>query len=152
MNTVDVAVDDGVEGDGDALAEAAGRALDAAGLTGVELSILLTDDSHVQALNARWRGKDEPTDVLSFPQGEGGVLGDLVLSVDTAARQAAAAGHALDVELRVLLIHGLCHLLGHDHHDDDEAARMATEELRLLAALGVPAGARGLVARSGRAD
>src|SRR5688572_20745444 len=93
------------------------------GLDDVELSVLLTDDVGIRALNAQWRQKDEATDVLSFPQldpseigGEtSGALGDLVVSVETAAAQAAEHGHDLSTELRVLLAHGLAHLVGHDH-------------------------------------
>lgn len=121
---------------------------------GSELSLVLCGDATIQPLNAQWRGKDAPTDVLSFPMQEGDdllqddpVLGDLVISVETAARQAAERGHSLEQELLVLLVHGLLHLLGHDHEDEEnpaQAERMRDEELRLLALMG---GGRGLVAR-----
>ena len=111
-----------------------------------ELSVLLCDDVYIQPLNAQWRDKDEPTDVLSFPQNDPVVLGDVVISVQTAARQADQAGHPLVDEIRVLLAHGLLHLLGHDHHDPDEAQQMRDEEVRLLAGLGVD-GAASLVGR-----
>ena len=122
-----------------------------------ELSLVLSDDAFIQRLNRQHRGKDAPTDVLSFPmrEGEGAdeedpVLGDLVISVDTAARQAAELGHSLEAELRVLLVHGFLHLLGYDHeHDEDEAEEMRGAEGRLLAVLGA-AGA-GLIARAGPA-
>jgi probable rRNA maturation factor len=121
----------------------------------VEVSILLTDDAAIRALNAQWRQKDEPTDVLSFPQAEPdddgvvtGLLGDLVVSVDTAVAQAAEQGHDLHTELRVLLAHGLAHLLGHDHHDPDETAAMTAVERRLLGAFGATTG---LVERAGDA-
>jgi len=111
------------------------------GLQGVELSIVLCDDAAIHALNKQWRGKDEPTDVLSFPQIEagavpvpGGVLGDVVISLETAARQADRLGHSLEVEVRRLLVHGALHLLGHDHvHGGRQAAKMKREEERLLA-------------------
>lgn len=119
-------------------------------LTDAELSVVLTDDPHIQALNAQWRSKDAPTDVLSFPQQEGdvsgGLLGDVVISISTAARQAEDAGHALHAELRVLLVHGLCHLLGYDHIEAGDRDLMRAEEARLLQALA--AGARGLVERA----
>lgn len=116
------------------------------GLDPVVLSVVLCTDAFIQPLNADWRGKDAPTDVLSFSQreGEGGreddpVLGDLVISLDTARRQAEELGHAALDELRVLLVHGLLHLLGHDHElGEAEAEAMEAEEIALLAALGEP--------------
>jgi probable rRNA maturation factor len=120
--------------------------LDATGKADRELSIVLTDDPGIRTLNLRWRGLDCPTDVLSFPMDEGepvpgpeagaleaGPLGDIVLSLDTARAQAPEHGYRLDEELTFLLIHGLCHLLGHDHAEPTQAARMRGEEDRLLA-------------------
>lgn len=115
-----------------------------------ELSILLCDDDTIRPLNLEWRDKDAATDVLSFPQEEPDapgrfalppmVLGDIVISTETAARQATEHGHDLPTEVRVLLAHGLLHLVGHDHEDDPEgAAAMMAEERRLLAALGLDA-------------
>jgi probable rRNA maturation factor len=101
----------------------------------VELSFI--DDARMRRLNRDWRGKDAPTDVLSFSYGElgDGTLpaaedpeGEILISVETAARQAAAAGHSLAEEVSVLVIHGLCHILGMDHEDDSEAAAMAAVE------------------------
>lgn len=85
-----------------------------------ELSLVLTGDGPVRALNARYRGKDEATDVLSFP-GDGGEagLGDIVVSVETAARNARALGRTLPQELDVLALHGFLHVLGYDHETDD---------------------------------
>jgi probable rRNA maturation factor len=110
------------------------------GSPGADLSIVLCDDAEIHALNRDWRGKDGPTDVLSFSQVEGegprGVLGDVVISADTAARQALAGGWSLDEEVVRLLVHGVCHLLGHDHvHGGRQAARMQAEEKRLLGAI-----------------
>jgi len=126
--------------------------LQAACLQDAEWSVVLVDDDAIAALNAQWRDKTGPTDVLSFPQQvpedgaiTGGVLGDVVISVPTAARQAEAQGHDLDTELRVLLAHGLAHLLGHDHLDDPSSAAMAAMEADLLASVGLTAG---LVARA----
>jgi probable rRNA maturation factor len=116
-----------------------------------ELSIALCGDERIRGLNRHWRQKDSPTDVLSFAMeavpGRGPrTLGDVVISVETAARQAAERGHSLEVELAVLLVHGLCHLLGHDHEGEADNAAMAAEEARLLAAAGI--GSSGLVARA----
>lgn len=122
-------------------------------LADAELSVLLTDDAHIQALNQQWRGVDRPTDVLSFAfneaEGPGAeVLGDIVISLPTAARQAAEHGHSVEDELWVLLVHGLLHLLGYDHQDAEEAAEMAAAEAKLLAGLRSGEGA-GLVERGG---
>ncbi len=116
------------------------------GRADAELSVLFCDDSFIRELNQQWRQKDEPTDVLSFEMGDPVVLGDIVISLDTAARQAGERGHDLETELRVLLVHGLLHLLGHDHEVDGEDVTMAAEENRLLQALGVAP--VGLVARA----
>lgn len=115
-------------------------------LLDAELSVLLCDDARIHALNREWRRVDAPTDVLSFPQDDEVTLGDVVISTDTAARQAAEQGHPIDRELRVLLVHGVLHLLGHDHREPGEAARMREEEERLLSALGGRGG--GLVSRA----
>lgn len=133
------------------------QALEALGLDQVELSVLLCDDEVIAALNAEWREVEGPTDVLSFPQedqdwalpeGMPRALGDVVISLDTAERQATALGHSLEQELRVLLVHGLLHLLGHDHEEDeDEAAAMRAAEASLLGAMG--RSEPGLIARSG---
>jgi len=93
------------------------------------LTIALVSDARIRALNRRFRGKDRATDVLSFPAGEPGVLGDVVIAAGVAARQAVQAGHSLQAEVRVLALHGLLHLLGYDHQHDD--GRMARLERRL---------------------
>jgi len=110
----------------------------AVGLRG-EVSVLLTTDDGIRALNRRFRKKNKATDVLSFPVEAGfGLAGDLAISVETAARQAAEQGHRLSVELRVLMLHGLLHLAGYDHEVDDGA--MARKERRLRAKLRLPQG------------
>jgi len=122
-------------------------------LEGSELSLVVCDDAFIRPLNRDYRGKDAPTDVLSFAMQEGEavreddpVLGDLVISAETAARQAEEQGHGLDAELRVLLVHGLLHLLGYDHEvDEDEAEQMRAAEATLLTELG---GVVGLISRS----
>jgi probable rRNA maturation factor len=102
----------------------------------VELSVTLTNDPGIAALNRRHRAIDRPTDVLSFPQvptpGPMRMLGDLVLSVQTARREAAERGVSLREELRRYAAHGLLHLLGEDHEEAKAARRMATLERKLL--------------------
>jgi len=101
-----------------------------------ELSLALVSDRRVRALNREWRGKDRSTDVLSFPQ-DGASIGDVVISLDTARRQAREGGWSLAAELRRLLAHGILHCLGHDHHTAREASRMAAAERRLLGRQGM---------------
>jgi len=117
-------------------------ALSELGLARSELSIALVDDDEIARLNGEWRARPTPTDVLSFSLVEGdfaehraGLLGDVVISVETAARQAAARHRGLDDELARLLVHGLLHLVGHDHEADEEARAMEAEERRLRRAL-----------------
>jgi probable rRNA maturation factor len=114
----------------------------AVGLKG-EVAVLLTTDEGIRGLNKRFRKKNKATDVLSFPAEPGfgmagDLAGDLAISMDTAARQAAEQGHKLSVELRVLMLHGLLHLSGMDHEIDD--GKMARKERRLRAKLGLPMG------------
>lgn len=113
----------------------------------VEVSVLLTDDKGIAALNKQYRGVDGPTDVLSFAQMEGDiedpggggpmVLGDIVISVETALRQARERGAGLGDEIDVLLAHGLLHLLGYDHADPEGERRMFARQESLL---GLPNG------------
>jgi len=110
--------------------------LKALGLRDGELSVVLTDDDTVRALNKRWRGIDAATDVLSFPEDpRGPVLGDVVISVCTAGRQALEMGVSVHQELRVLLVHGICHLIGHDHFGVEASTAMSQAERGLLDAL-----------------
>jgi len=104
----------------------------------------VTSDARVRALNRRFRGKDSATDVLSFPSGEPDTLGDVVIAAGVAARQAAEAGHSIQAEFRVLALHGLLHLLGYDHEQDD--GRMARLERRLRRKGGL---GEGLIERGG---
>ncbi len=94
-----------------------------------QVTVAIVTDARVRALNRRFRRQDHPTDVLSFPAGERGQLGDVVIAAGVARRQARDAGHSLQTELRVLALHGLLHLLGYDHDADD--GRMARLERRL---------------------
>ena len=107
-----------------------------------ELSIALVDDATMAELNARYRGRARPTDVLSFPllEGEeadhgGNLLGDVVISVETAARQARRAHRGFDSVVARLLVHGTLHLLGYDHQTDAEARAMRADERRLCRAI-----------------
>ena len=111
----------------------------AAGLHG-EVSVLLTGDEAIRALNRKYRRIDKPTDVLSFPAAEiaEGLAGDLVISLETARWQAEERGHSLEMEIKVLLLHGLLHLAGYDHEADNGA--MHRKEVRLRRELGLTAG------------
>jgi len=145
---IDVIVDDGVDMarmPGQARAtEAAQAAFALAGGTGGEpsLCIRFADDAAVQALNRDWRAKDKVTDVLSFPMQDGEIdaaayLGDIALAVPFVEREAARlalapADHALH-----LIVHGVLHLMGHDHEDDAEAAEMQALERQAMADLGL---------------
>lgn len=102
------------------------------------VTVAVTTDARVRALNRRFRGVNDATDVLSFPAQEPGLLGDVVIARGVAGRQARAAKHALATELRVLALHGLLHLLGYDHEVDD--GRMARVEVRLRRRGGLPSG------------
>ncbi len=118
------------------LAAMAGRAELAGRGAPLELSVLLVDDSNIRPMNLRWRGVDAATDVLSFPMDEGSLLGDVVISVETAANRLRPGDWSLDDELLFLLIHGLLHLLGHDHEQPGERALMEQAEQQLWTALG----------------
>ncbi len=140
---IDVSADEPWESWVPAVEADAAAVLAAFDLLDAELSIMLCDDATIWPLNRDYRGKDRPTDVLAFAQREGTpvpgqehVLGDVVISVETAARQAAERGHTTAHELRVLLVHGICHLLGYDHEQDDEAEVMEAKEREILRVLG----------------
>lgn len=105
-----------------------------------QVTVLLTGDAAIRSLNKQFRGKNQPTDVLSFPALEmvEGVAGDVAISVETARRQAEEQGHALSVEIKVLMLHGLLHLAGYDHETDK--GQMARRERLLRARFGLPQG------------
>lgn len=113
---------------------------------GAELSVALVDDGRIHELNRTYRKKDKPTDVLAFAMQEGeggahqGLLGDVILSIDTARRQAKAAKRPLLAELTMLLAHGLLHLLGYDHRNDREERVMVAKTKELEAAAVARAG------------
>ena len=124
------------------LARKAKAILDAVGRGDRELSIRLVGDAEMRRLNRRWRGRDRTTDVLSFPLEEGPfpeiaiALGDVVISLDTARRQAEERGLSLRAEVDRLLVHGVLHLAGYDHEvSPREERRMKRKERRVLADL-----------------
>ena len=108
-----------------------------------ELTIVLTNDARLQELNRDYLGIDAPTDVLSFPASEldpetgARYIGDILISVARAASQAIAAGHALESEVQLLVVHGVLHLLGHDHAEATEKARMWKAQTEVLERLGL---------------
>ena len=116
----------------------------------VEVSVRLTDDAEVQALNRDFRGKDKPTNVLSFPQVQDDLLeslansddgeillGDIVLARETCTREAAEKGISVPEHATHLIVHGTLHLVGYDHMDDHSAAAMEAHEVKALASLGI---------------
>jgi len=147
---IDISVEAGDWPDEASLTRLVDRAVDAAfaetAVTGrSELSVVFSDDAHIRTLNAGWRGKDKPTNVLSFPafpHVPGGplppMLGDIVLAAETVAREAALEDKPLENHITHLVIHGLLHLLGYDHETDAEAEEMEAIERVALARLAIP--------------
>lgn len=129
-----------VEIDIDSLEKKTGKILEGLDCRDSELSVLLVDDKEIQGLNREYRGIDRPTDVLSFSMQEGEslefnswLLGDIVVSLETASRQADEKGHSLEDEVLILMVHGILHLLGYRHEDSDEYARiMKDKEKQIL--------------------
>jgi probable rRNA maturation factor len=103
---------------GRAALEAFARRLESEVAGGRGFLCMVTDDRELRRLNAAFRGKDYPTDVLSFPSGEPDSLGEIAISAQRAAAQAAEYGHGVDDEIRTLMLHGVLHLLGMDHETD----------------------------------
>ncbi|MBP2559804.1 putative rRNA maturation factor [Neorhizobium galegae] len=109
-----------------------------------ELSLVFTDDAAIKEINAEWRGKDKPTNVLSFPafplepgKMPGPMLGDIVIARETVEREAVDLDKSFEDHLTHLLVHGFLHLFGYDHMQTDEAERMEALETRILATLGL---------------
>jgi probable rRNA maturation factor len=115
----------------------------------LEISVTLTGDGQVQALNAKWRGKDKPTNVLSFPMaderdltrsniaGAELLLGDIILARGVCEAEASDKGVSVEDHAAHLVVHGTLHLLGYDHHDERDAADMEAREVRALKRLGI---------------
>jgi len=132
-----------------ALSELATRALGAAiaALAGAseptraknetEISLVFTDDARIRKFNKEFRGKDKPTNVLSFPQKSGPLLGDVILAAETVRREAALAGKTLEDHMAHLIIHGFLHLLGYDHEEDGDAETMEAVERAALKRMGI---------------
>ncbi|QND66913.1 rRNA maturation RNase YbeY [Mesorhizobium loti] len=147
---IDISVEAGNWPDEASLTRLVDRAVTAAfAETGVagrsELSLVFSNDAHIRTLNAGWRGKDKPTNVLSFPAfplAQGGplppMLGDIVLAAETVAREAALEDKPVENHITHLVIHGLLHLLGYDHETDTEAEAMEAIERAALARLAIP--------------
>ena len=109
-----------------------------------ELSLVFTSDEEIRAINAEWRGKDKPTNVLSFPafpltpgKMPGPMLGDIVIARETVEREAAELDKTFEEHLTHLLVHGFLHLFGYDHMETDEAEKMEGLETRILGVLGL---------------
>jgi probable rRNA maturation factor len=108
-----------------------------------ELSVILTNDARLHELNLNYLGVDAPTDVLSFPASEtdpetgARYLGDILISMPRAREQANTAGHPLESEVQLLVVHGVLHLLGHDHAETEEKSRMWKAQAEILASLGL---------------
>lgn len=122
---------------------AANATLDLSGRPDADLTLVLTDDDHLRALNREFLSKDAPTDVLSFPADEPDpetgrrYLGDVIVSVERAESQAEGGGHPLEAELQLLVVHGILHLLGYDHAAVDEKTNMWAIQAEVLERIGV---------------
>lgn len=146
--SVDCAAWLAVSPDVEELAETAVRAVLVGHARHLIVGVILTDDAEQRRLNRTYRGKDAPTNVLSFPiadptapppAGAPILLGDVVLAFETVAREAAEQQKPLPDHLRHLVVHGVLHLLGFDHGSDADAAAMEAREVEILKGLGVPA-------------
>jgi len=129
-----------------ALTRFAARASRATRLQG-EFAVLVTGSREVRSLNRRFRRKDKPTDVISFPSEMDGVAGDIAISIDIARKNGKELGHDTETELKVLILHGMLHLRGMDHETDQ--GQMRRREMVLRRRLGLP---EGLIERSQRSS
>ncbi len=144
---IEVQVRDPVSSPGlaDLVQTAAQKSLDHERRTGIiDLTIVLSDDDEVRGLNRQFMGVDAPTDVLSFPSDESDpetgarYLGDIIISVPQAKEQASQGGHPFEAELQLLIVHGMLHLMGYDHHEAGEKAKMWAVQAEILKELGSP--------------
>lgn len=148
---IDISVDGGGWPDEAELLALAERAFAAAKKAGrlrhpesAELSMLFTNDARMREINRDWRAQDKPTNVLSFPgqdmqpgESAGEILGDVVLSWETVEREAGLEGKSIESHLTHLVVHGILHLFGYDHENDEQAAQMEDAERRALRELGI---------------
>lgn len=144
MAQIDIVMEGGgwPEGAQAIVLRAATAALEACGEGGATLCVLLSDDAAVQKLNAQFRAKDKPTNVLSFPAPEipgdpAPQLGDIALAGETCAREALEERKSLPDHLSHLVVHGVLHLCGYDHESDEDAEEMEAFEREILASLGI---------------
>jgi probable rRNA maturation factor len=127
----------------DLLERAARAVLDLSGVPDADLTLVLTGDSQIQTFNRDFLGQDAPTDVLSFPADESDpetgrrYLGDVIVSLPRATEQAGERGHTVGAEVQLLVVHGVLHLLGHDHAEADDKTRMWVIQAEALERLGV---------------
>lgn len=135
---IDIAVNDGHWKDdiSTIVEDVIARVLEHMKLANAEVSVVLSNDEFVQELNRDYRGKDKPTNVLSFPN-EPPMLGDIVLAIETIENEAISQKKTFEDHLTHLLVHGCLHLLGHDHIEDDEAEEMESLEIEILEQMGI---------------
>lgn len=151
MITIDILTESPLWGDSEAYEAIAKSCTDAVWSrldlpqTETELSLVLTDDASIREINAQWRNKDKPTNVLSFPAFEiaagdapGAMLGDIIIARETVEREALEEQKTFDQHLHHMIVHGLLHLLGYDHEDEEEAEEMEGLEREILHALAIP--------------
>lgn len=140
---IDVLVDPAFRGWENQVEDACNAILSQLAVRNAGLTIVLTDDEKLRKYNREFAGEDHSTDVLSFPSGEPdpetdlAYLGDILIAVPTAEKQAVQKGHPLSEELSLLTIHGVLHLLGYDHHTADAKSRMWSQQALALQSLGI---------------
>lgn len=140
---ISIEIDSGLTFPKKLLEHAARATLDLSGAPDADLTVMLTGDSRIQVLNRDFLGKDTPTDVLSFPADEPDpqtgrrYLGDVIVSLPRAIEQAGERGHSIEAEVQLLVVHGVLHLVGHDHAEAGEKARMWAAQAEVLNRLGV---------------
>lgn len=151
MITIDILTESPLWGDSETYEQLARACTDALwtrlnlAQTPTELSLVLTDDASIKEINAQWRNKDKATNVLSFPAFDitagdqpGPMLGDIIIARETVEREAQEEAKSFDQHLHHMIVHGLLHLLGYDHEEEEEAEEMETLEREILHALAIP--------------